>query len=53
MYRARLAKQEAGIKTKKYRNMLDALVKIPLEQGRATGDGKLRVSNMCMFESAC
>jgi len=43
--RARLAKQEAGIKTRKYRNMLDAIYKIPLEEGRATGDGRIRVSS--------
>mmetsp|Transcript_1319 Transcript_1319/g.2198 ORF Transcript_1319/g.2198 Transcript_1319/m.2198 type:complete len:249 (+) Transcript_1319:562-1308(+) len=43
LVRARLAKQDAGVKSAKYRNMFDALVKIPMEQGRATGDGKIRI----------
>lgn len=43
LVRARLAKQDLGVKSKKYNNMFDALVKIPWEQGRATGDGKMRI----------
>uniref|UniRef100_A0A7S4KQT8 Mitochondrial carrier protein n=1 Tax=Guillardia theta TaxID=55529 RepID=A0A7S4KQT8_GUITH len=43
LVRARLAKQQAGLKSPKYRNMWDALIKIPLEKGRVTGDGKVRI----------
>ena len=44
LVRARLAKQDVGVKSLKYRNMWDALVNIPREEGRQTGDGKIRIA---------
>mmetsp|Transcript_72204 Transcript_72204/g.165407 ORF Transcript_72204/g.165407 Transcript_72204/m.165407 type:complete len:320 (-) Transcript_72204:45-1004(-) len=43
LVRARLAKQNAGLKSPKYSGMWDALINIPREQGRMTGDGHLRM----------
>ena len=37
-------RQQVGVKSQKYKNMLDALIKIPLEEGRITGDGRVRLS---------
>mmetsp|Transcript_14214 Transcript_14214/g.38797 ORF Transcript_14214/g.38797 Transcript_14214/m.38797 type:complete len:311 (-) Transcript_14214:71-1003(-) len=43
LVRARLAKQNVGLKSRKYKNFLDALIKIPMEQGRVTGDHQFRI----------
>ena len=43
LVRARLAKQQTGLKSLKYKNMWDALINIPREQGRQTGDGRIRI----------
>jgi solute carrier family 25 protein 42 len=43
LVRARLAKQQTGLKSLKYKNMWDALINIPREEGRQTGDGRIRI----------
>ena len=43
LVRARLAKQQTGLKSFKYKNMWDALINIPREEGRQTGDGRVRI----------
>lgn len=34
---------QTGLKSLKYKNMWDALINIPREEGRQTGDGRIRI----------